>query len=164
MLGLRGGPKGGFKAPFGLGVLIVLMLPSGLGRQDLAALIVRQPVPAERSQRANLPAPFNTMYEQRVRIADATGASIPVSLGYTLAGLDPRSNDLSGSIQERIARENEMYGSGRSFVDRSRKGNYAVSGKGDLLAKRGDQPKPDSQGASSQTAQSQRGSGSSAPV
>jgi spore germination cell wall hydrolase CwlJ-like protein len=162
MLGSWGGPKGGFRAPFGLGVLIVLMLPSGLGRQDLAALIV--PVPAERSQRANLPAPFNTIYEQRARIADATGASIPVPLGYTLIGLDSRSNDPSGSIHERIARENEMYGSGRSFVDRSRKGNYAVSGKGDLLAKRGDQPKPDSQGASSQTAQSQRGSGSSAPV
>jgi spore germination cell wall hydrolase CwlJ-like protein len=154
-----------------LGVLIVLMLPSGLGRQDLAALIVRQPVPAERSQRANLASPFSTNPEQRVRIADATGASIPVSLGYTLVGLDPRSNDPSGSIQERIARENEMYGSGRSFVDRSRKGNYAVSGKGDLLAsvKRGDQPKPlvqaqGSQGASLPTAQSQQGTGSSAPV
>lgn len=171
MLGSWGGPKGGFKAPFGLGVLIVLMLPSGLGRQDLAALIVPQPVPAERSQRASLPAPFNTMYEQRLGLAEPVGASIPVSLGYTLVGLDPRSNDPSGSIQERIARENEMYGSGRSFVDRSRKGNYAVSGKGDLLAsaKRGDQPKPlmqaqGSQGASSQTAQSQRGIGSSAPV
>ena len=64
-----------------------------------------------------------------------------------------------------------MYGSGRSFVDRSRKGNYAVSGKGDLLAsaKRGDQPKPlvqapGSQGTSSQTAQSRQGTGSSAPV
>src|ERR1700719_357276 len=170
MLGSRGGPRG-FKAPFGLGVLIVLMLPSGLGRQDLAALIVRQPVPAERSQRASLPAPFNTMYEQRLGLAEPAGASIPVSLGYTLVGLDPRSNDPSGSIQERIARENEMYGSGRSFVDRSRKGNYAVSGKGDLLAstKRGDQPKPlmqaqGSQGASSPTAQSQRGIGSSDPV
>ena len=154
-----------------MGVLIVLMLPSGLGRQDLAALIVRQPVPAERSQRANLASPFSTNPEQRVRIADATGASIPVSLGYTLVGLDPRSNDPSGSIQERIARENEMYGSGRSFVDRSRKGNYAVSGKGDLLAsaKRGDQPKPlvqaqGSQGTSLPTTQSQQGTGSSAPV
>src|ERR1700730_3133209 len=170
MLGSRGGPRG-FKDPFGFGVFIVLMLPSGLGRQDLAALIVRQPVPAERSQRANLASPFSTNPEQRVRIADATGASIPVSLGYTLVGLDPRSNDPSGSIQERIARENEMYGSGRSFVDRSRKGNYAVSGKGDLLAsvKRGDQPKPlvqaqGSQGVSLPTAQSQQGTGSSAPV
>src|SRR6202048_595490 len=170
MLGSRGGPRG-FKAPFCLGVVIVRMLPSGLGRQDLAALIVRQPVPAERSQRANLASPFSTNPEQRVRIADATGASIPVSLGYTLVGLDPRSNDPSGSIQERIARENEMYGSGRSFVDRSRKGNYAVSGKGDLLAsaKRGDQPKPlvqaqGSQGTSLPTTQSQQGTGSSAPV
>jgi spore germination cell wall hydrolase CwlJ-like protein len=170
MLGSRGGPKGGFKAPFGLGVLIVLMLPSGLGRQDLAALMVRQPVPAERSQRGNL-APLGPVFEQRLVLADAVGASIPVSLGYTLVGLDPRSSDPSGSIQERIARENEMYGSGRSFVDRSRKGNYAVSGKGDLLAsaKRGDQPKPlvqaqGSQGTSLQTAQSQQGTGSSAPV
>ena len=112
-----------YYASFGLGVLVMGLMPNAIGYQDLAALIVRQPVPAERSQRANLASPFSTNPEQRVRIADATGASIPVSLGYTLVGLDPRSNDPSGSIQERIARENEMYGSGRSFVDRSRKGD-----------------------------------------
>src|SRR4029077_9596682 len=154
----------------GLGVPLMLRLPSGVGRQDLDRLMVRQPVPAERSQRGNL-APLGPVFEERLVLADAVGASIPVSLGYTLVGLDPRISDPSGSIQERIARENGMYGSGRSFVDRSRRGNYAGSGKGDLLAspERADQPKPlvqaeATQGTSLQTAQSQQGTGSSAPV
>jgi spore germination cell wall hydrolase CwlJ-like protein len=109
------------------------MAPSGLGRQDLVSLLSRGPVPADRSQRANLAAPLGSIPEQRIIVADAGGASIPVSVGYTLAGLDLRYDDLSGPMRERLARENEIYGAGRSFVDRSRKGDYAVSRKGDLL-------------------------------
>jgi spore germination cell wall hydrolase CwlJ-like protein len=138
------------------------MLPSGLGRQDLVALMRGQPVSAGRSQNANLASPYGANPERRIVVADATGTSIPASLGYTLAGFDPRSNDLSESIQERIAREGAMYGSGGFFIDRSRKGDYAVSRKGDLLAsaKRGDQPKPlvQAQGPQGQ------GGGTSVPV
>lgn len=154
-----------------MGVLILLTSHSSVGRQDLAALMARQPVSAERSQRANLASPFSTSTEQRFDVADASGASIPVSLGYTLAGFDARSNDLNGSIQERIARENELYGVGRSFVDRSRKGDYAVSRKGDLLVsvKRGDQSKSvaqnqPSQAGSRQAEEAQQRVGSSARV
>ncbi|HEY7245919.1 MAG TPA: cell wall hydrolase [Xanthobacteraceae bacterium] len=134
-----------------MGVLILLTLQSSVGRQDLAALMARQPVSAGRSQGAHVAWSLSTDPEQTFQVADATGGWVPVSPGYTLAGFDPRSN---GSIQERIATEKEIYGAGRSVVDRSRKSDYALSRKGDRLvsATRADQSKSVARNEDSQTA------------
>jgi spore germination cell wall hydrolase CwlJ-like protein len=133
MLASHGRPKGGLRPPFGFGVLILLLLPSELGYQDLAGLVARQPPVTERSQKAAFVSPFGTIHEQRFSLPQPVGASIPPSLGYTLAGFDPNDSDLTGSIRERVLGENATRDYGESMVDRSRKSDFAVSRKGDRL-------------------------------
>src|SRR5713101_5145062 len=113
----RDGPEGGVGARFGLGVLMLLLLPSEVGYQDLAALIARAPPVVERSQKGALAWPV--------------GAAIPPSLGYTLVGLDPNSADITGSIRERILGEGAMLASSFAgpLIDRSKKGDYGVARK-----------------------------------
>jgi spore germination cell wall hydrolase CwlJ-like protein len=132
MLASLGRPKGSLRAPFGFGVLILLLLSSQIGHQDLGGLIARQPV-GERSQKALVASPFGTIHEQKFSLPQPVGASIPAPLGYTLVGLDPNGTDVAGSILERVLRENATRSYGESMVDRSRKGDFAVSHKGDRL-------------------------------
>jgi spore germination cell wall hydrolase CwlJ-like protein len=141
MLASHGRPKGSLKAPFGFGVLILLMLASEIGHQDLAGLIARQPA-GERSQSALFASPFGTIHEQKFSLPQPVGASIPASLGYTLVGFDPNGPDGAGSILERVLGENATRSYGESMVDRSRKGDFAGSHKGDrLIALKSDQAK-----------------------
>src|SRR5437899_3360870 len=58
MVASRHRPKGGRAAPFGLSVLTFVLLPSGIGTQELAALIARQPVAAERAPARAATSPF----------------------------------------------------------------------------------------------------------
>ncbi len=131
-------PKGGLAAPFGLGVLTLLLLPSEVGYQDLAALISRQPVP-ERSQKQL--SSFGTIHAANLNMPRPVGAAVPPTFGYTLAGLDPNNADITGSIRERILNERAAAGSGPIFptVDRALKGDRLngdriTSLKGDRLA------------------------------
>jgi spore germination cell wall hydrolase CwlJ-like protein len=136
----------------------LLLLPSKLGHQDLAGRIARQPV-SERSQKAALVSPFGTIHEQRFSLPQPVGASIRPTLGFTLVGLDPNGTDVAGSILERVLGENATRSYGASMVDRSRKGDFAVSHKGDrLIALKSDQVKsqpPDSQRGPPDAEQSQ---------
>src|SRR6516164_7689240 len=59
MVASRNRPEGGVGTPFGLGVLMLLLLSSEVGQQDLAALIARQPV-VDRAQKAAFASPFGT--------------------------------------------------------------------------------------------------------
>jgi spore germination cell wall hydrolase CwlJ-like protein len=139
MLASHARPKGCFRAPFGFGILILLLLPSKIGYQDLAGLIARKPV-GERSQKALFASPFGTIHEQNLSLPQPVGASIPASLGYTLVGLDPDGPDVAGSIFERVRGENATRSYGESMVNRSRKGDFAISHKGDrLIALKSDQ-------------------------
>ena len=83
MLVSLGRPKGGLAAPFGFGVLALLLLPGDAGQQDVLRLMERQPPVAERAQKAAFAAPFGTMYQQRFASADP--AAMPISTGFTLA-------------------------------------------------------------------------------
>jgi spore germination cell wall hydrolase CwlJ-like protein len=131
------------RAPFGFGVLTLLLLPSQLGYQDLAGLIARQPV-TERAQKAALGSPFGTIHEQKLSLPQPVGASMPPpTSGYTLAAFDPNGADFSSAILDRALGENRNRRYGESMVDRSRKGDFAVSSKGDrLIAHRSDPAKP----------------------
>src|SRR5713101_3456991 len=133
MLASHGRPKGGLRAPFGFGVLTLLLLPSELGYQDLTGLIARQPQVSERSQKASFVSAFGTIHEQRFSLPEPVGASIPPSLGFTLVGFNPHGSVLTGSLVERALEENAGRGHGGSMVDRSRKGDFAASRKGDRL-------------------------------
>src|SRR5882724_716356 len=113
MAASRNRPEGGLKAPFGLGVLMLLLLPGEVGYQDLAALIARQPplmerTQPERTQKAAFASPFGTIHAAKLDMPRPVGATIPQSFGYALAGLDPNSADVTGSIRQRVLGDEAM--------------------------------------------------------
>jgi spore germination cell wall hydrolase CwlJ-like protein len=124
----RDRPEGGLRAPFGLGVLLLLMLPSEVGYQDLAAFLARQPPMVDRSQKAAFASPFGTIHEAKLTLPRPVGASVPPSLDYTLIALDPSNAEVTGSIRERILGEGATLGG--PVVDRSRKNDYGSFEKG----------------------------------
>ena len=124
-------PKGGLRAPFGFGVLSLLLLPSELGYQDLVGRIAQAPQVSERAQKAASVSAFATIYEQRFSVPDPAGRSMP-SFGFTLASFDPAG---SGSRAYLAEREVDATRAPRgSTIDRSRKGDSVASRKGDRLA------------------------------
>jgi Cell Wall Hydrolase len=144
MVASRIRPEGGLGTPFGLGVLMLLLLSSEVGQQDLAALIARQPV-VDRSQKAAFASPFGTIHEAKFSVADATGDSIPLPLDFKLIGFDPNDPGVTGSIRERFLGDEASFASPYAgpMVDRSRKGDYGVAGSGDrLIALKSDRLKP----------------------
>src|SRR5262245_15904124 len=143
MVASRNRPEGGLGTPFGLGVLMLLLLSSEVGHQDLAALLARQPV-VDRSQKAAFASPFGTIHEAKFSVASATGDSIPLPLDFKLIGFDPNDPGVTGSIRERFLGEEAFFASPYAgpMVDRSRKGDYGVAGGGDrLIALKGDRLK-----------------------
>src|SRR5262245_10188671 len=99
MVASRNRSEGGLKAPFGLGVLMLLLLPGEVGYQDLAALISRQPplmerAQPERTQRATFASPFGTIHAAKLDLPRPVGATIPQSYGYALAALDTKGADV----------------------------------------------------------------------
>ena len=144
MVASRNRPEGGLGTPFGLGVLVLLLLSSEIGQQDLAALIARQPV-VDRAQKASFASPFGTIHEAKFSVADATGDSIPLPLDFKLIGFDPNDPGVTGSIRERFLGDEASFASPYAgpMVDRSRKGDYGVAGRGDrLIALKSDRLKP----------------------
>src|SRR5262245_62107299 len=144
MVASRNRPEGGLGTPFGLGVLMLLLLSSEVGHRDLAALIARQPV-VDRSQKAAFASPFGTIHEAKFRVPQPIGASIPLPLDFKLIGFDPNDPGVSGSIRERFLGEEAFFASPYAgpMVDRSRKGDYGVASGGDrLIALKGDRLKP----------------------
>ena len=75
MVASRHGSRGGLRASFGLGVLILLLLPSGVGHQDLAALIAREP-PADRAFRGAFASPFGTIHAAKLGLPHPIGAAL----------------------------------------------------------------------------------------
>ena len=99
----RRGPKGGLVTPFGLGFLTFVAAPSAIGSQDLAALVARQPIVAERPMsRFSL---ISTAHGATFTMPRPMSAAMPASLSYTLAGLDTSYADITGSIRERLLGE-----------------------------------------------------------
>src|SRR5262249_43352143 len=150
MVALRDRWEGDLKRPFRLGILMLLLLPREAGYQDLAALISREPPATERAQKASFTSPFGTIHQAKLSMPQPAGTTVPPSFGYTLAGLDPNSADITGSIRERLLGDEVML-AGRDgalvarpvlpTIDRSHKGDYggvrmsadAAAGKGDRL-------------------------------
>ncbi len=134
------------RAPFGFGVLTLLLLPSELGYQELANRILRQPQVSDRAQKAGLVSAFGTIHEQRFNVPDPLGASIP-SFGFTLASFDPNASGPKGYPVERSIGGDVTRNGRGSTIDRSRKADFATSGKADRLslAKRGDPKAPTEQ-------------------
>ena len=90
MLVSLGRPEGGLAAPFGFGVLALLLLPGDAGQQDAVRLMSSQPPLAERTHKAAFAPSFGAMYQQKFASADP--AAMPISAGFTLVGLDPNDS------------------------------------------------------------------------
>lgn len=103
MVALRLRPKGGLVTPFGLGLLTFIVVPSAIGSQDLAALIARQPIIAERpASRFSL---ITTAHGATFTMPRPMSAAMPPALSYTLAGLDTTFAGIAGPIRERLLGE-----------------------------------------------------------
>jgi hypothetical protein len=125
-------------APFGFGGLILLLLPSSIGQQDLAGLIGHQ-MADERPAKGTLASPFGAIHEQNVSLPQPAGASIPPSSGFMLVGLAPGDSEFARVLAQRGLGESARV-SDALVVDRSRKGDFAASRKGDrLIAAKPDQ-------------------------
>src|SRR5687768_2820120 len=103
MVALRRRPKGGYLAPFGLGILTFLVAPNAIGSQDLAALVARTPPIAERS--ATRTSPFGVVQIANFSMPRPVSVGMPTSLSYALAGLDTTYAAMIGSIRERMLGE-----------------------------------------------------------
>src|SRR5215472_9395898 len=129
----HGRPKGGLRAPFGFGVLTLLLLPSELGYQELVGRIAHPPQAGERAQKAAIVSAFGAIHEQRFSLPGPVGASMP-SFGFTLASFDPAGSSSKPYLVERSREIDATRGAPGSAVDRSRKGDSVASRKGDRLA------------------------------
>ena len=142
MVASRNRPKGDLQSPFGLGILMLLLLTSEVGHQDLAVALSRQPI-VDRSQKTAFAAPVGTVHEANFTEPEQrVGASIPLPLDYQLIGFDPNGASVARSIRERFLEETfftSRYAG--PMVDRSRKGDYGA-GRDRLLALKGDRLKP----------------------
>jgi spore germination cell wall hydrolase CwlJ-like protein len=102
----RHGPRGGFRAPFGLcvmaGGLAAGLMPTMIGHQDLAALIAQRPLVVERRHSHNIASPFGTIEAATFSMPMPISGAMPVPLSYALAGLDPGNADITGSIRARM--------------------------------------------------------------
>jgi spore germination cell wall hydrolase CwlJ-like protein len=126
MLVSLGRPKGGLAAPFGFGVLALLLLPGDAGQQDAVTLMQRQPTVAERAHKAAFAAPFATMHQQQFASADP--AAMPIPTGFTLVGLNPDDSTRFGPASR--ANEKGSAPANPQMVDRSSKGDFAAHPKG----------------------------------
>ncbi|HZO45707.1 MAG TPA: cell wall hydrolase [Xanthobacteraceae bacterium] len=100
MIASRLRPKGGLVSPFGLGLLTFIVVPNAIGSQDLAALVARQPVMAERPMsRFSL---ISAAHGATFTMPRPMSAAMPASLSYTLAGLDTTYSGMTGAIRERL--------------------------------------------------------------
>jgi spore germination cell wall hydrolase CwlJ-like protein len=135
----------GLRAPFALGILILLLLPSEVGYQDLAALIAHQPL-VNRTLKAAFASPFGTIHDAKFSMPRPLGAMIEPSPEYALASFDARYFEPAGSLRERWRGDSpmEMAPQAGHAVDRTRKGDYGLAREFDRAARKGDRLKPSS--------------------
>src|SRR5437588_228956 len=99
MVASRNRPKGGRQPPFGLGILMVLLLTSEVGRGDLAAVTAREPLIALKGDRLNPARPVDaTPQEGGPSLAQQQPASPPSvdpPLGVTAAGSEAKEPGLA---------------------------------------------------------------------
>ncbi len=122
-------PKGGARRRFGLIAFALAMMPTGIGYQDLAALIARQPAVTERWRANAFASPFGTIHAATFSFPQPLGTLIPSVPGYSFASLDPRGLDLDALVEPGPHR-------GGRAAPQIEFPSVNRAGKGDLLAPR----------------------------
>lgn len=118
-------------AAFASSTLMFAMTPNAIGHQDIASFIARQPVVAERWRQHVIASPFGAIHAATFSFPRPLGTAMPDATGYSLASLNPRDPDITGSIGD------------RAFFDRAEPSSAAYvfpsvnrALKGDLLVPR----------------------------
>jgi spore germination cell wall hydrolase CwlJ-like protein len=83
---------------FGITTAMLVLMPTPIGLQDIASLIARQPFVSERVRARLIASPFGTIHAATFNFTRPIGSDIPTVPGYTLASLDLREANVSGSI------------------------------------------------------------------
>ena len=125
MVASRNGPKGVRIGPFGLSVLALSLVPTQVGYQDLAALLVRQQDVSQRARAHALASPFGTIHAATFSFPRPIGSLIPEPPAYRLASLSAGDPDVTGSIAPGSAVERQ--GTDFPVVNRRLKGDLLVA-------------------------------------
>jgi spore germination cell wall hydrolase CwlJ-like protein len=86
---LRTRPKGADVAPFGLAALFFLTGSSGIGHQDLGALLAQKPLPAESRREHPTAKTVATIRAVTFNLPRPVGSYVPEPDGFRLASFDP---------------------------------------------------------------------------
>src|SRR5687768_6817604 len=97
MNALRRRPKGILL--FGLSILTFYLMPQAVGEQDLAAPVTRSLDLSARAREHTAISTFGTIHEAKFKLPQPVGTVIPQPLGLTLASLDARDLDRTGSAR-----------------------------------------------------------------
>ena len=124
-------PQGGLSAPLWFAVVILLLLTSNIGRQELAGPIERRPSVSERTAKAAFAAAFGSTHDQNFSVPRSIGmAALPPPTSYTLVGFDPGGPEMVEANRLRVLAERP---NGDSMVDRSHKSDFGAARKADRL-------------------------------
>ena len=88
------------RASIGISALVIALVPSTIGFQDLGALLARQPGVAARAREHLIASPFGTIHAATLNLPRPIGTAIPHPPLYALANFDP--NDITGSISSQF--------------------------------------------------------------
>jgi spore germination cell wall hydrolase CwlJ-like protein len=80
----------------GFGALVLALLPTSIGYQDLGALLARRPAVTERARAHLIESPFGTIHAATFSLPRPVGTLIPHPPVYALANFDP--SDITASI------------------------------------------------------------------
>ncbi len=126
MVLLRKRPKGvRSRAPFGLCVLALSLMPRSIGYQDLVSLMARQSDLSQRARAHMLASPFGTIHAATFSFPQPVGTDIPELPPYQLAsigGADPESTGSLGGDEAPLARPRADF----PAVNRRLKGDLLV--------------------------------------
>src|SRR4051812_14080358 len=95
MMASRNRPKGFRRKPFGLALLVLILVPTQSGYQDLQALLARQPAVANRARQHIIASPFGTIHTATFSFPRPVGTSIPTPPSFHLTAYDPGDPSIS---------------------------------------------------------------------
>ncbi len=107
MVASRNRPKGARVGPFGLSVLALTLVPTQIGYQDLAALLVRQHDVSQRARAYAMASPFGTIHAATFSFPRPLGTLIPEPPAFRQASL--HGGDVTGSLRLDIAPQSEPF-------------------------------------------------------
>ena len=93
-------PKGlRYYGPFGLGVLVMSLLPRSIGYQDLVALVAQQSEVPQRARAHMLASPFGTIHAATFSFPQPIGTQIPDPWSsFQLASIGPTDPEPTGAL------------------------------------------------------------------